>query len=296
MSVALIMNDKFAVFILTHGRAKNVTTYNTLLKHGYTGKIFLLVDDEDNQAEEYKKIYGSKVIIFNKSEAALITDSGDNFTKRNSVIYARNINFKIAMDMELTHFWQLDDDYTTFRFTCDDFGRYITKQSKIQNLDRTIKYCLEFLDSSGFDSVAFSQGGDFIGGENAGIYKKYIRGEIPRKVMNSFFFRVDKPIKFLGRMNDDVNMYISFGNKGKLFGTITPLRLEQAETQENSGGLTDMYRQYGTYVKSFYSVLYMPSAVVIKEMGRKNKRLHHSIKWNNVAPKILSESLRRASH
>ena len=50
------MKNKFAVFILTHGRANNVITYATLKKQGYTGKIYLMIDDEDKQAEEYKKI------------------------------------------------------------------------------------------------------------------------------------------------------------------------------------------------------------------------------------------------
>ena len=31
------MNKDFAVFILTHGRANKVDTYNTLIKQGYTG-------------------------------------------------------------------------------------------------------------------------------------------------------------------------------------------------------------------------------------------------------------------
>ena len=37
------MRDDFAAFILTHGRADNVITYNTLRKQGYTGKIILLI-------------------------------------------------------------------------------------------------------------------------------------------------------------------------------------------------------------------------------------------------------------
>ena len=39
---------KFAAFILTHGRADDVLTYDTLRRCGYTGKIYLLVDNEDS--------------------------------------------------------------------------------------------------------------------------------------------------------------------------------------------------------------------------------------------------------
>jgi hypothetical protein len=106
--------DNFAVFILTNGRANNVVTYNVLKKHGYTGKIYLLVDDEDKQQNEYIKKYGEEVIIFNKQKAIEMTDSGDCLKKRNSVVYARNYSFKVAENLGIQYFLQLDDDYTMF--------------------------------------------------------------------------------------------------------------------------------------------------------------------------------------
>lgn len=38
----------FAVFILSHGRAGNVKTYQTLINQGYTGNIYIVIDDEDD--------------------------------------------------------------------------------------------------------------------------------------------------------------------------------------------------------------------------------------------------------
>ena len=49
--------DNFAIFILTHGRASNIPTIKSVRKSGYTGKIWLIIDDEDSQADEYKKNY-----------------------------------------------------------------------------------------------------------------------------------------------------------------------------------------------------------------------------------------------
>lgn len=45
----------YAVFILSHGRSKNVITYKTLKKQNYTGKIYIIVDDLDNEINDYKK-------------------------------------------------------------------------------------------------------------------------------------------------------------------------------------------------------------------------------------------------
>lgn len=44
-------HEDFCVFILTHGRANNVETCKTLKRCGYTGKVYLLVDDEDDQID-----------------------------------------------------------------------------------------------------------------------------------------------------------------------------------------------------------------------------------------------------
>jgi hypothetical protein len=283
----------FAVFILTHGRAHNVITYHQLRSQGYTGKIYLLVDDEDKQLKDYQSIFKKEVIVFPKQLAIDMTDACDNFNKRNSVVYARNYNFVVAKELGLKYFLQLDDDYTNFAYSFNNQRQYITQQNKILNLDAIIQIMLQFLIDSGATSVAMAQGGDFIGGESSQVAKLHINGQFSRKLMNSFFCSVDRPFKFVGRMNDDVNTYVSNGNRGSLMITVPRIRLDQKQTQTNAGGLTDMYLDYGTYVKSFYTVMFQPSSVKISEMGVSNRRLHHLIKWKYTVPMIISEKHRK---
>lgn len=287
------MRDDFAAFILTHGRADNVITYNTLRKQGYTGKIILLIDNEDAQIDDYKRKYGDEVFVFDKQKAIDITDSGDNFKKRNSVVYARNYNFVVAKELGYKYFLQLDDDYSAFRYTFDNYRNYITRSILIKNLDNIIKYMLEFYINSGAKTIAMSQGGDFIGGEGSKVASLEREGKFSRKVMNSFFCSTDRPFKFAGRINEDVNAYTELGNKGDLFITVPRIRLEQIQTQANSGGLTDIYLDLGTYIKSFYSVMYSPSCVKINEMGVSNKRLHHMVKWKYTCPQVISADYRK---
>lgn len=284
--------DNFAVFILTHGRADNVKTYKTLKDCGYTGKIYLLVDNFDKQIDLYKKKYGDQVIVFDKQKAIDMTDSGDNQQKHNSVVYARNYNFVVAKELEIDYFLQLDDDYNTFGFSIDENLDYFGHK-KIKDLDSVCNSFVNYLKTSKIKSIAFAQGGDFIGGEGAGIIAKFNKGEIPRKVMNAFFFATDNPVKFMGRINEDVNLYVANGLKGDVFATHHAVRIEQMPTQQNGGGLTDIYLDLGTYVKSFYSVIYAPSCVKIKMMGVTERRFHHSIKWNNAVPKIIHEKFKK---
>jgi len=275
--------DDFAVFILSHGRADNVLTYRSLRDSGYTGKIYIIIDDQDDQEEEYRERYGESVIQFCKEEEAQRSDVMDSDDDMRIVLYARNKCHDIARELGLTYFLELDDDYTGFYF------RFAKGQSlkayQITDLDKVIDLMLDFLEKSGALTVAMSQGGDFLGGVKASAYKN----KLLRKAMNSFFCKTDRPFKFLGRINEDVNAYTLLGSQGKLFFTVGQIMLVQMMTQQNEHGLTDVYLKYGTYVKSFYTVMCMPSAVKVGLMGSSHKRMHHMVSWDRCVPKILNE-------
>lgn len=57
--------------------------------------------------------------------------------------------------------------------------------------------------------------------------------------------------------------------------------------------MTEVYLNSGTYLKSFYSVMFAPSAVQIAVMGDKEKRIHHRVNWKFAAPLIIRESLKK---
>jgi hypothetical protein len=283
------MRDKknFAVFILTHGRPNEVVTYTTLRKRGYTGKIYIIIDDEDKTADQYRAKFGNEVIQFDKAAIGKTFDIADTGKDRRATVFARNASFEIARDLGLDYFMQLDDDYTTFgyRFVKDDALKY----TQIKSMDLVLEAMITFLEDTGSLTFAMSQGGDWIGGASDKKPKK----PLFRKAMNSFIFRTDKPTTFIGRMNDDVNTYIMNGIRGELLFTTTKLMLTQPVTQGGSGGMTEMYLDTGTYMKSMYTVMMAPSCVTVRNMGTTHKRLHHSVKWNNTVPKIISDKHRK---
>lgn len=277
------MRDDFAVFILSHGRADRIYTLKTLLDDGYTGKYFIVIDNEDKTADEYHERYGERVVVFDKLDIANRYDTGDNFNERRAIFYARNACFEIAEKLGLKYFLELDDDYVSFMFRKIKDGKLMGTECR--QLDRLFEGMLDFLDESGADTVALAQGGDYIGGANGG----FVRQGIKRKAMNSFFCKTDRKFEFVGRVNEDVNTYTSMGIRGKLMMTVTQACLLQKQTQSNAGGMTDLYLDSGTYLKSFYSVMYAPSCVKVGVMGSFHKRIHHQISWNNCTPMILSQ-------
>lgn len=281
------MNDKLVVFILTHGRPDNVITYKTLKRCGFTGDIYIIIDNEDKTKDKYIKKFGDKVIIFDKEKISKTFDEADNFNDRRSIVYARNACFEIAKNKKIKYFIQLDDDYTAFNYTENKNCEYTSKS--IKNLDKVFEYLLDFYKNTGVNSIAMAQGGDFIGGANSNVFKK----KLSRKCMNSFICSNEKPFKFMGRINEDVNIYTKLGSIGFLFFTTSLVRLEQKPTQSNNGGMTDIYLDNGTYVKSFYTIIFSPSSVKISMMGEKNRRLHHRVKWKNAVPQIIREEYKK---
>lgn len=264
-------------------------TYKSLREHGYTGNIIIVIDTDDEQGAEYKRIFGeNNVVAFDKKEYESQMDTGDTSGSMKCVVFARNACFDIAEKLGYEYFIEADDDYTSFgqRFTKGDGVLY---ETRLDHLDEVFDAMFDFLDESGAMAVAPGQGGDYIGGADSCVWRDGLR----RKCMNLFFCKTINRINFIGRINEDVNSYTWYGSQGLLFFTVVRWLLHQIETQSNSGGMTETYLDGGTFLKSFYSVMWMPSAVKITVMGggknNHSDRIHHSVNWQKCVPMIIDQ-------
>ena len=281
--------NKFACFILCHGRPDNTPTYATLRKFGYTGDIYIICDDEDKTVDGYIKNFGKdNVMLFSKADISKKFDQMNNFNDRKCAVYARNACFEIAQKLGLDYFCELDDDYTTMPYRWIENNKLY--RSSGADLDNVFSAYLDFMETSAdIYSVAFGQPGDFIGGIGSQLAKKKYR----RKVMNSWICKTDRFFTFNGTMNDDVNTYMLNGHRGKVFLTFDFIMIDQPATQSVSGGMTEMYLSNGTYTKSFYTVMCCPSFCKIGIMGDRHYRIHHNIEWENACPKIISSDFKK---
>lgn len=278
-------NKDFVVFIMSHGRADNVVTFKTLREQGYTGRIVIVIDTDDRQGDEYERRFGEEnVAVFDKDDIAKRFDEIIHGDKK-TIVYARNACFDIAEKMGYRFFLELDDDYEYFCFCYNKEGKALVRSRNTRKLDDVFDVMVDFLkEAEQVSSIAFAQGGDFIGGNRNRTIPK-----VSRKCMNSFFCDTLRRFWFLGRINEDVNTYTTLGSRGTIFLTTYLFSLNQKQTQANKGGMSDVYNESGTYLKSFFSVIGMPSAVRICDMG-KSKRIHHNVKWKNSVPCILRET------
>jgi len=281
------MNKTFCIFIISNGRPDNVITYKTLMKAGCTYPIFILIDDMDQSFPKYFKNYGDKVLVFDKKAIASKVDNGDNFDNLRTTTHARNACFEKAEELGYTYFLVLDDDYTQVKYRINSKSEYPKDVFLIKTtLDHVIDAYLGFyMNSKQIKSLCMAQGGDFIGGEQSNAHFR-----MKRKAMNSFFCSTSRPFTFVSRLNEDVNTYLSLGKIGDVFCTCGFVAIDQLQTQSNEGGMTEAYIDGGTFVKSFYTVMYCPSFAKIGTISQKNPRIHHSINWSNAVPVILRES------
>lgn len=273
--------EDFVVFIISHGRPELRLTEDRLRDGGYTGRIIYVVDDTDEKLEQYRKNHGDEnIFCFSKRFVAKNSDRMDNFNSLRATLYVRNEMWNIASELRVKYFLVLDDDYYYFGHR----GEYGSK--KTSHLDLIFSWFVDYLKSTPIKCLAFAQGGDHIGGFDENLMCK-------RKVMNAFFCMTDRPFKFYGSMNDDVNAYIHNGSIGDIYLTYMAFKLDQTDTQQSDGGLTETYKLSGTYQKSFYTIMIAPSCVTIKLMGCIVPRLHHSIKWINAVPCIIEEKYKK---
>lgn len=274
--------EKFGVFILSHGRADRCVTYTTLRKQGYTGDIRILIDNEDETGDEYRERYGDQVCEFDKEAWRLKTDVMDTFKRRDVVVFARNAVFDVAKKLGYKYICVLDDDYSSFEHMYLEDNKLKVKKTK--KLDEVFHEAIKFLKTSNAKCYAFAQAGDLIGGAN----NQRFHNRVMRKIMNTYFFDVDKPVEFMGTIDEDMVASLRCGLSGELILTSVDMTIVQKKTQSNKGGLTDVYLDFGTYTKSFYAVMMNPSVAKIAMMGDKHMRIHHRINYGGVAPMIIS--------
>lgn len=138
-------HKSFVIFILTHGRASNIKTLKTLRKVGYTGKVVLVIDNEDELEKDYYRIYGKEnVYMFDKQDIAERYDQMDNFEERRTIFYARNACFEIARKLGYEYFLELDDDYTSFEYRMIQNKRLVGRP--VKTFDEICNIMLDFLD------------------------------------------------------------------------------------------------------------------------------------------------------
>lgn len=271
------MREDFAVFIISHERADRVETYDMLRDAGYTGKIYVVVDDEDVEFNQYKRRFGDYLLKYSKMVYRDITEV---CTKVNGcATYARNAVEDIAKLLNLKAFMVADDDLLRLRYRYDDNG--ILRSLAIKsNLDAIIDAYLEFILDNGVACVSFG---------TANIYMKGIKPEVVsnnRIPFNCFIRNAEFRWTWKADIYEDAVTSILESWNGDFAMQLPFVQCDMCPMDAGAkGGMTGIYTSISNYEKNFPVLIYAPSCV---RLGIGKRSFIYSTITKNAFPKLVS--------
>lgn len=265
---------------MSKGRPQCVTA-RTLTEIDYQGEWFIVVGDNDETVEEYRKLWGDKIIVFPWLEYAEKSDLLDNFGLEDlpsGAVPARNAIRDISKQRGESRHWQFDDDFTCFKIADNDSK----KMMKIEDgdvLEKALQNISEFADSCKCSNAGFST-------------STFERWEAAKKASRQVFCCHNLPsddtfVEWKGRVGDDaINCYETYRHGGFEF-SFEYLGYAYVQSCSSSGGNTELYEQTGYVRKCAYEVLVAPSQVKLS-LSKSLRRYCIINDYKNYKPMILN--------
>ena len=275
------------IYIISKGRP-DCDTARTLLKLNYPGQWFIVCGNNDETLPSYIKTWGKEhVIVFDWYKEIKETDTLDNFGFENMPSGAcpvRNATIRISKERGEIRHWQLDDDYNSFWLT-DPNLKHKTRIRDGALLEWWMCRIAKFADSCKLPNCGFALGTIESAPDN-GL-------KAGTRVFNAHNMSSEGlTTRWRSRLNDDLINAIETHRLGqKTEFSFLFLALTMPPSQQENGGLSDIYRAEGTVRKSAYPVLLAPNAArLIIKFGR----YHHKVDWGKIRAKIISEKWAKA--
>lgn len=280
------MRNDFAIFILTHGRANDQKTLNMLKENGYTGKWFLVVDNLDEQLEEYQQKYREHVIVFDKLAAWGITDTFHNGKMLKAVVFPRNVVFQYAREKGIKSFAMCDDDISRLNYKHIE-GEKLATDKITRNIDKILEAYANYAEMAKITVLGMCEDGVFIGGVNQLVLNGYTPS-----IGKFIFFRTEDEVKYRGLYYEDNIATFDIPLQGRMsFSPTIISTVSQIDTKKTKGGMHDVYENTSSgYTCSFMVLMVHPSGIKIVQR-KDNWKIRKS--QENLRPMLLDEKWRK---
>ncbi len=289
------MDNKLVVFILSHKSPNKCETLDTLKKLGFNGECFIIIDDEDDCLEEYKKVYNDSLIVYHKESYKYSVDMGYSLNGDVSfshAVYARNAVEDIAHNFGIKYFAVSDDDIYDFKFRIPMHEYHKLPTLDVEDINEPLSLYFRYVMDCDIPCLGIGTPNFYIGG-----YDKIVSGNyLNRKQVSNFYIRnLNYKIDWLMPIDDFSTSSIN-NFRGNLFFSLYPLELiaRPQYTQKiitgKEGGEVEFYRKNSTWKQSYCSYILMPSFISLKFY---KTRYIPSVKSENAYPKIISSVFKR---
>ena len=283
MERRLCMLDDFAIFICTYGRPDNQLTLSTLKECGYSGKIYLVLDDTDTTIQQYIDNYGSdNIIVFDKNYYINnCIDTGDNKGHYKCILYAKNAVEDIAKELQLQSFVIADDDIGKFRFRYP-YDDKMKSVSISNNFDLILDTCIDYLLSCNIASIGFCFSQMYFSGVS--VLNDLHKFRVP---YNFVFRNTSINVDWHSWFGEDVITAISYNKVGQ-FWTVIPYVQQDISgvgSGNANGGMADIYRKTNSFKLAMCDFMYHPSST---RPYLYNGKFMAAIKKGYECPKLIS--------
>ena len=275
----------FAIFICTHGRPYAQFTYNALRTAGFTGKIYLVVDDEDSTVPALQEL-GYDILQFCKQYYIDTVDIGRRRSdaKRAAILYAKCACEDFAKELQLDAFVIADDDLTNLRYRYEEDGHL--KSLKVSNLDKVVENYCEYMLESGVCMTSFGAMPLYM----AGIVtpKKIEEARIPYNIL---FRNTSIPFNWISEMNEDIISVLA-DKSGHYIQMLPFIKYDMKELHAGAqGGMTANYKAMTLFQRVQTIIMYDPVSVYYIAM---KTGITHAVHKELAFPKLISSSCKKS--
>ena len=279
-----MMENNFAVFIISHERSERVESYNTLIRGGYTGQVYIVIDDEDSQKYDYLNRFGERIVIFNKDDY-INCDRIVQEQTRTSAVYARNAVEHIARKLELNSFAVLDDDIVSLRYRWPQ-DKVVKSLSVIGGLDDVFRWYTDYMIDTDIATLSFTQVMFYVGGVN-NLEQRICD---LRETYQIHIRNVSKPVDWSAIINEDIITELRTAKTGYIWWSIPYLVYDAVKMNDKSGGVKELYDEMLANKRAMLAVVSSPDCCKI---GYSHGKIRILQDRKSSYPMIISSEYRK---
>lgn len=278
--------------ICTHGRPNAQHTYETLRKSGYTGEIYLILDDEDNKLKDYNRFIDEQhednlfCSVFNKQKYIDKSDTGTNENQRKCILYAKNYCEDFARELKLQAFIIADDDILKFRFRYIEDGK-LKSQNITHSMDDVIESYIKTMLDCDMTATGFGFTQFYFTGVNSFSVENVVKYRVP---YNFVFRNPNHRVDWMSWFGEDIITAVYYGRIGQLWTAMPYVQQEIVSLATAEGGMKDTYDNNSSIRLAMQNIMYLPSEL---KPYKYNDTYMASIRRDHAFPKLISSCFKK---
>lgn len=251
---------KSAIFICTHGRPDKQITLKALRDAGYTGDIYLLLDDEDDTYNDYLKYYDEHTLLIEFIKQYILENTTTTAypPNRMTILYAKNACEEYAKALSLDVFAICDDDIPGFRYRYIEDGSCKSLQVK-SGMNEIIYSYFQYVLDADITATSFGMAQFYFSGENCFSPETMLKWRVPY----TFVFRNTKHrVDWVSDYGEDITTAIECANQGKFMMASPFVQMNLSPMGVGEGGMVELHKD--TFRLAEYGHVWHPTCEQIK--------------------------------